>query len=173
MRIRTTLVLAVVPLAISLAACSSGSSNDGVASVKSAKPSASASSSANAQDAQLKFAQCMRENGVNVKDPEPGQPVHVTISGGADSGKLEKATQKCQHFLQEGGVASGGNDQAGQDAMLKYAQCMRKNGVNMPDPKPGGGLKLQAPQGSQEKIQAAEKKCQQYLPGAASQSASQ
>jgi hypothetical protein len=43
---------------------------------------------------------------------------------------------------------------------------MRQNGIDMPDPKAGGGLKLTAPKGSQKKVQAAQKKCQHFLPGA-------
>jgi hypothetical protein len=170
MKLRSLAVAAVIPLALGLAGCGGGGgkSDTGVASAGkgSASASASPSSSADAQDAQLKFAQCMRENGVNVKDPAPGQPVHVTVSGGSDSGKLQSATKKCQHFLQDGGVAAGGNDQQQEDAMVKFAQCMRQNGIDMPDPKAGGGLKLTAPKGSQKKVQAAQKKCQHYLPGA-------
>jgi hypothetical protein len=44
-----------------------------------------------------------------------------------------------------------GNDQADaqqnfQDAALKFAQCMRGHGVDVPDPQPGQGIQIQAGQ---------------------------
>jgi hypothetical protein len=42
-----------------------------------------------------------------------------------------------------GGEGSGGGkseQEKFQEAALRHAECMRKHGVNVPDPKPGGGL---------------------------------
>src|SRR3954447_25824276 len=49
-------------------------------------------------------------------------------------------------------------------AMLDFARCMRANGVDMPDPQfNGGGVtqRMKAPK-NPEKMQAAEKACEQY-----------
>ncbi|HKT00515.1 MAG TPA: hypothetical protein VJT31_13355 [Rugosimonospora sp.] len=53
-----------------------------------------------------------------------------------------------------------------QQQMLDFARCMRAHGVNMDDPQAnGGGIRIQAPQSiDQNKMQAATKACQQYLP---------
>jgi hypothetical protein len=166
MRNRRMALIVALPLVFGLAACGNSGGDKGVASGGgSTKPSAQpgANASINPQDAQLKFAQCMRENGVNVPDPDPGQPARI-LGGNGDRVKLEAATKKCQTFLQAGGQINP-NDPKIQDQLVKFAGCMRKNGVDMPDPNPADGGKMQVPSGSQAKLQAAQKACQQFLPG--------
>jgi hypothetical protein len=109
----------------------------------------------------------MRENGIDVPDPEPGKPVRITGNGDRNNyDKLQEAQKKCQPILEAGGVVPEGNDPARQDAMLKFAKCMRDHGVNVPDPKPGEGLKVQAPEGGDRaKAEAAQKACRELLPG--------
>jgi hypothetical protein len=55
-----------------------------------------------------------------------------------------------------------------QDQMLRYTQCMRTHGVDVPDPgADGGGVELTMPSGaklSDPKVQVAMQACQQYLP---------
>ncbi|MBO8192446.1 hypothetical protein ITI46_12325 [Streptomyces oryzae] len=169
MRIRYVAVMAVIPIALSLSACSSNSGDGGVASADKGKDSAGAAKpgkSGDAREAQLKYAQCMRKNGVDVKDPEPGQPLRVTGSGGPGKNKLEEAAKKCQKYMQDAAPSDAdANDSKAHDQMVKFAQCMRKNGVNIPDPNPGEGLKMQVPEGSQAKAKKAQKTCQKYLPG--------
>jgi len=170
MRLRALSALAVMTVLLGLAACGNTSNKNGVASAGSgaAAPAATASPSMDPRDAQLRFAQCMRENGIQVADPEPGKPFQV--NGGADPAKLQAAQKKCGPILQAGGMGPNANDPAEQDAMVKFAQCMRAHGVDVPDPQAGQGLKLQAPNVSQEQAEAAQKACQQYLPGAGSPS---
>jgi hypothetical protein len=134
-------------------------------------PSASASAGGNApingQDAQLKFAQCMRENGVNMPDPAPGQPARIPDTGVSQS-KLEAATKTCQPLLQAAGGQIDPNDPAVQDAMVKFTKCMREHGVNIPDPGPNG--QMQVPTGvSQDKLQQAQQQCNKYMPGGGGQ----
>jgi hypothetical protein len=152
-----------------LSACGGNTADDGVATASGNEAAASASPTpaVDAQDAQLKYAQCMRENGVDVKDPEPGKPVRITGNGEKGNyDKVQAAQKKCQSILQEGGVAPNQNDPERADAMLKFAQCMREHGINVPDPKPGEGLKIQAPEGGdRSKAEAAQKECRELLPG--------
>jgi hypothetical protein len=175
MRIRRPVqvaVLSVIALsALSLTACSGkGAADTGVASgggTPAPSESASANAPTNGQDAQLKFAQCMRENGVNIPDPQPGQPLRITDPN-ASQATMEAATKKCQPLLQAGGGPINPNDPAVQDAMVKFTQCMRAHGVDIPDPGPNG--QMQIPNGTaQDKLQQAQQQCQQYLPGGGGQ----
>jgi hypothetical protein len=51
-----------------------------------------------------------------------------------------------------------------QEAALKFARCMREHGVDVPDPKPGGGIQLAVPDGmAKTKVDAAQKACQKYM----------
>lgn len=50
-------------------------------------------------------------------------------------------------------------------AALDFARCMRAHGVDMPDPDPNGGVKIQVPGGTDKtKVSAAQQACKQYLP---------
>ena len=172
MKNRIAVRLALVPAAIvlsalSLAGCGDGKKVDSSVASGGGSPAASASAEGNApisgQDAQLQFAQCMRQHGVNVPDPQPGQPARVTDTK-ASQATLEAATKVCQPLLQAGGGQINPNDPAVQDALVKFTKCMREQGVNMPDP--GANGQMQIPTGvSQDKLQAAQQKCQQYMPG--------
>ncbi|MDR3083353.1 MAG: hypothetical protein LBV60_20950, partial [Streptomyces sp.] len=87
------------------------------------------------REAGVKFARCMRENGVDMEDPQPGKPMRVMGDGSTD---LNKAMQACRKYMPQGGPGSPGSDPKAQEQMRKYAQCMRKNGVeNFPDPGDG------------------------------------
>jgi hypothetical protein len=80
-----------------------------------------------------------------------GTATEGTGTGNPRRAKFQAATKVCGNPPQG---AFGGfnrvNSQEFQDAALKFAQCMRKNGVNMPDPNfssggsggvgPGGGF---------------------------------
>lgn len=156
-------LLSLTALVFGLAACGGGSDNSGVASGGgSAKPSAPASrQAADPADRQLKFAQCMRQNGVDMPDPKPGEPMRIPQN--AAPSKLQTATKKCQSYLQGGGGRVNPKDPKWRDAMVKFAQCMRQHGVQMSDPDPNG--KMQVPSGSQDKIQKAQQACQKYRPG--------
>jgi hypothetical protein len=60
--------------------------------------------------------------------------------------------------------ATGGQASAEQ-SVVKYAQCMRENGINIPDPGSSGALEM--PEGydrNDPKTKAAEQACSQYLP---------
>jgi hypothetical protein len=55
-----------------------------------------------------------------------------------------------------------------QDQLIKYTQCMREHGVDMPDVAPDseGAVRLELPDGADPaKVDAANKECKQYMPG--------
>lgn len=50
-----------------------------------------------------------------------------------------------------------------EDAMLKYARCMREHGVDMPDPEPGGGISINGDGLSPEQMETAEAECEKWM----------
>lgn len=154
----------IVALTAGLAAACGGNGDDsGVASAGSGKPKASASGtkSLRPEDAQLKFAQCMRANGVNMPDPTPGQKGFRITENKGDQGKTQAAMKKCQQYLQAGQQGKT-QDPKVHDQQVKYAQCMRQHGVNIPDPKPGQPMKVTGRRGQ---LQQAQEACKSLLPG--------
>jgi hypothetical protein len=169
-----------------LAACTGGGAgNNGVATLNSADPGASAAPSAsiNPQDALLAYARCMREHGIDMPDPQFDETngkfqVQIGASGGAkptDKEKIDAAQQACQHFMD--GVAFGPGkggqiDQETQDALLAFAQCMREHGIDFPDPQfdDGGMVKVGGGNGpafdpNSQEFKDAQEACRSKLPG--------
>ncbi|MGH3490626.1 MAG: hypothetical protein ACRDP8_22280 [Actinopolymorphaceae bacterium] len=116
----------------------------------------------------LKFAACMRENGVPMEDPEPGQAGRVRIGGNGDGERIDRETMEaaqeaCQKYspFGEGGPSP---DPEMADNMRKFAQCMRDNGVpDFPDPD-GGRMMLDRSVAEDPDFDAAQEKCAEILP---------
>jgi hypothetical protein len=157
----STLLVVLVFLAAPVAACGkSGGSDDGVASIDGASNDSGSSDDASGddsdddsgsgsdnprsneefQDAALEYAQCMREHGVDMPDPEfEGEGgVLMQMPDGADRDEVEAAEEECRPIMDE--VAPEPEDidpeqQAEmQDQMIEVAQCMREKGHDVPDP---------------------------------------
>src|SRR5581483_11456579 len=102
-------------------------------------------SAANAQKA-VKFADCMRSNGVP-RFPDPGSSGRLTIDAVANGSSLnpsspafKQAISACKHLEPAGFMGSKRSSQQ-QQAALKFAQCVRESGVkDFPDPIPNGPL---------------------------------
>jgi hypothetical protein len=114
-----------------------------------AAPTASATPSLSAEQAGLKFAQCMRAHGVDMPDPQVGSGggMSIRIQGRVSPQTVQKAQQACKQYMpQLGGSRGPGKlDAAAQERALKFAKCMRDNGVDMPDPDfSGGGVRIRA-----------------------------
>ncbi|MBC6459214.1 hypothetical protein [Actinomadura sp. HBU206391] len=171
MRMRRLALALVLPAVLALAACGGGEDGDGVASAgggEAKNAAASPSQSLSPEDAQLKFAQCMRENGVEMADPESGGGVRIQVTGKPGSReKTEAAMKKCRPYLEAGGKMPNMQDPKVRDQFVKFAQCMRENGVNMQDPGPDGGLRIQGKPGEmgREKLEKARKACESLRPG--------
>jgi hypothetical protein len=157
--------LAVVLLAVVPAAACGSPSDPGIATAGGAVPTTSASSGGQA-DA-LKFAQCMRQHGVQMDDPVDGK---IEIKGEAgDGSKIDAAQKACRKYAPD---AAGGEpmSKADQERLLRFAQCMRDHGVPMADPDfSGGGVKMSISAGkdggpSKATVDAAQKACQGLLP---------
>ncbi|MFC8509844.1 hypothetical protein ACFU3J_29490 [Streptomyces sp. NPDC057411] len=161
MTIRTTTRVAAAAslaaaVALLTAACSGsapGGSNSGGGSEEGKKA-----------DQAFEHRKCLREHGLDVPEPKPGEKgVGLTIGGdGMSKEKMEAAFKACQD--KAGGAGFGKEPtQADKDKALAYARCMRENGFNMPDPKFDGNAQqaLPIPQGAEkQKFDKAAKACE-------------
>lgn len=156
-------------LALALAACG----GDGASPTSAGEDKALAGA--------LKFAKCMRGEGIDFPDPQPGSGGMIRIGPGPggkgpdpSSPKVAAAEKACgKHLEQGGGPADDPATRAKlQDAFVKYAGCMRRNGVDLPDPAAGGGgLVIRpgdtgAPDPQSPQYKAADAKCHHHLAAA-------
>ncbi|WP_165969274.1 hypothetical protein [Actinomadura sp. KC06] len=119
-------------------------------------------------DQYVKYAQCMRQNGVpNWPDPIDGTKFRMPkASDGSPlvdpkTPQFKAATQKCKSIAPPGWDGSP-QDPAVQAQMLKYAQCMRKNGVpQFPD---SGSLDTAELDPESPQFKAADEKCKTLRP---------
>ena len=168
---RTLLALAATTLLL-LGGCAGKTSGEGVATAGDPTTSATAEAETEGDIAAqtAKFAQCMRDNGVEMPDPE----VHgdrVTFGmpegGAADRDKTQAAHEKCKQHLPNGGEPPKLSDED-LEQMRKFSQCMRDNGFpDFPDPEPGGGIRIDGGQNmdpENQQFKDAHAKCEQYMP---------
>ncbi|HKF16701.1 MAG TPA: hypothetical protein VKF14_05865 [Candidatus Dormibacteraeota bacterium] len=117
----------------------------------------------------LKWAQCMRDHGVNVPDPGQGRPVRIQAEA-QDQQQIQDAMNACQRYQPKGGNGPGKVDQKTLDQLTKFAQCMRDHGIPMQDPKAsGGGVQITgggpgSVEPDSDQFQQAQQACQHYLP---------
>ncbi|MEU7003168.1 hypothetical protein [Nonomuraea sp. NPDC046570] len=136
-------LLIAAALTLAVAGCGQAQSGSGgVASVTGAQGKATATPSATAdpREQAVKYAKCMRENGVDMPDPQPGTKggINLKIGKNDDKSKVRKAMESCRHlapFMDKGKL----DDPKLVEQARALAKCMRENGVDMPDPSPGGG----------------------------------
>ena len=94
----------------------------------------------------VKFAQCMRANGVS-QFPDPDASGALTIDGVVNGSSLDpnsptfqQAISACKDLEPPGFMGNTRSAQQ-QAAALKFAQCMRDNGVpDFPDPTANGPI---------------------------------
>ena len=120
-------------------------------------------------DKMIKFAQCMRANGVDVPDPEAGGGIKMTAKGGpgqdGDLKKFQAAQEKCRSLMPNGGQPPKLSP-ADVAKMREFAKCMRAHGVNMEDPGDDGGIRVTETGGAGKQLddQSAQKACQKLMP---------
>ncbi|WP_405139482.1 hypothetical protein OG589_23260 [Sphaerisporangium sp. NBC_01403] len=93
----------------------------------------------------VKFAACMRDNGVPVDDPKPGEPPQ--IPGGTPQSALDKAEKACGkapagQAQSTGADPSVKNDPDVQALRLKLDKCLRENGFEPPKPDAKGNVTM-------------------------------
>jgi hypothetical protein len=127
---------ALVAAALIGAGCGSGGSGDAVTTGTPSSGPGHASAHAKA----VKFAECMRANGVS-DFPDPDAAGRLTIDEVANGSSLdtssaafERAMSACKE-LEPAGFTGHKATATEQDARLQFAQCVRDNGVkDFPDP---------------------------------------
>jgi hypothetical protein len=173
--VRATAVGALaVALTLIVAACGDDGNSNGVASLTDTGGTATNGSSGSSgaspkerQEAELKFAKCMRDHGVDMPDPVNGRfELRVKPGNQKQAGEAQRA---CQKYLQDAAPRMSEEEQAKvREAALDYARCMREHGVDMPDPKfeEGGGMTLRMPPGTRDddpKFKDAQKACEPIM----------
>jgi hypothetical protein len=114
------------PLAILAMAALIGSGALTIAAVAGADPN---------QEQAAKYSKCMRANGVN-DFPDPNAEGQFLYGGVSVPKQVwQKAIDTCKGLQPAGSWDDAGRTPEQQDAALKFAQCMRDNGVpDFPDP---------------------------------------
>jgi hypothetical protein len=143
---------ALATVALIGAGCSNGSAENGNTGTATASSSGTNSSTGTAsstssgadkkltaRDKAVKFAECIRAHGVSdFPDPDPKNQFQYGIS--VSPAVWTKAVSACKD-LQPPGTLSGKRSPRQQSTALKFAQCMRDNGVkDFPDPANGDPL---------------------------------
>ena len=88
-------------------------------------------------DALVRFAQCMREHGQDVPDPD-GDSYSITPPSGGSNAAWDAAMAACRGHLPDG-AAPEPPDAAELEAQRQYAKCMREHDIDMSDPDPDTG----------------------------------
>jgi hypothetical protein len=166
---RTTL-WPLAALAVIVAGCGNGSAgtgNDG-----------RGNSTASIHEKALKFAECMRADGVSAfPDPTPsgGLTIDAIANGSSvdtSSAAFEQALSACKDLEPPGFTGTKATPQQ-RAARLQFAQCVRDNGVpDFPDPTANGPLvdtnriPSAATAGGMTSLNAAMQKCRRYASAA-------
>jgi hypothetical protein len=120
----------------------------------------------------VKFAECMRDNGVN-EFPDPDASGELTIDGVLNGSSLDpsapawkEAIGACKDLQPPGFTGDQDVSDEEQEVRLEFAQCIRDNGVeDFPDPAKGEPLvdtnriPSSAADGGMTILNAAMKKC--------------
>lgn len=94
------------------------------------------------------FSQCMRDRGFDVKDPEVYSDGSVNLESIKQSiaddplyqsknSKYIKTIDECLPLLREGSFSGGKSEYdqiEEQDKALKFTECLRQSGIDIPDP---------------------------------------
>ena len=145
----------------------------------SAAPGAASTPPSDPQEAMLAYAQCMRDHGVDMPDPQftadggvtmtlgrEGRP-GVAVAGGPEDPVFAEAHEACGSLI-EGTVRDLDPEQQAemQARALAFAECMREHGIDMPDPQfdenGGVGIMIGGPDSDPidpDTMQAAQEAC--------------
>ena len=133
---------ALVMVAVTIAGCGSNApSQTGTAGSTATAGSAGAGANENAtdQDKAVKFAECIREHGVP-HFPDPDSKGDYVFGIDVSPAVWRKAVDACK-ALEPPGALSGKRSPKQQSDALRFAACVRENGVkDFPDPANGQPL---------------------------------
>jgi hypothetical protein len=125
---------ALATVALIGAGCSNGSAENG-----NTGAGTGGNKKATDRDKAVKFAECVRENGVS-DFPDPNAKNDFEYGVSVSPAVWKKAIDACKE-LQPPGTLSSKRSTKQQSASLRFAQCIRENGVkDFPDPVNGQPL---------------------------------
>lgn len=116
------------------------------------------------EEQQLAFAQCLREQGLDVADPTPGQAGLPGIDRGDP--EAQAAIDTCRDEVGDVTFGQMGDNMADTGALLDFVDCLREHGIEIGDPGPDGRLPMpeNAEPGDRE-MQGAGQECGHLLQG--------
>lgn len=174
-------VIALALLVLAAAGCGGDSSSGGVAAIETNDGDTSGSpddgsgdgyEAASGEEARLQWAQCMREQGVNVGDPDENGMFQITpeTGGGPNERGFAQAREECGDppGLDDLEPPSPAEARKMQESLLAFARCMRSEGIDIPDPTfaGNGGASVSLPDPDEVKkpeFQAAQEACSKHL----------
>ncbi len=195
-RLRSLAVIAVLGLV--LTACGGGSETDsGVATLGNEESGQTLASQEDPlgggegtedaeltrEEALLAFTACLRDQGVDIEDPTVDADGNVRLSRpGGQSGQpgpggddtFREARAACADLLEDAALGFGGDVDRTEleDNLVVFAECMRDNGYDMPDPDfsafgpgQGGGGPFGEVDRDDPAFQAAAEACEDILAG--------
>ena len=120
-----------------------GEESQGVVSIESTTETTIVDEEITFEEGVLDFAQCMREEGINFPDPTfdiDGNPQFDNLEIENEE-EFESAFENCEDILRNALPEQFDLDPEVEaalvDASLEFSQCMREEGIDFPDPKPG------------------------------------
>jgi hypothetical protein len=139
-------IVAMVALIGAGCATGSGGDNKNAATPPAGTGSSGGNKKASPHEKAVKFAECMRNNGV-AAFPDPASSGKLTIDGvvngssvNPNSAAWKQAINACKH-LEPAGFTGTKATPRQMTARLEFAQCIRDNGVkDFPDPTRDGPL---------------------------------
>ena len=125
-------------------ACTIGSEeSQGVVTIESTTETTIVDEEITFEEGVLDFAQCMREEGINFPDQTfdiDGNPQFDNLEIENEE-EFESAFENCEDILRKALPEQFDLDPEVEaalvDASLEFSQCMRDQGIDFPDPKPG------------------------------------
>ena len=165
--------LGAIAVSLILAACGGSTSASSAADTEQA----------NEQKAETKladFAKCMREHGINAETattPGGGRGLKVSPRSGGPHGpqQFEAAEKACARYRPEPKQVNLSPQQKveHEEAVQKFAKCMREHGIKVEASAQGGGIQIRihthpgaegAPNPESPAFQSAQQACQKLLP---------
>ena len=120
-----------------------GEESQGVVTIESTTETTIVDEEITFEEGVIDFAQCMREEGINYPDPTfdiDGNPQFDNLEIENEE-EFESAFENCEDILRNALPEQFDLDPEVEaalvDASLEFSQCMRDQGIDFPDPKPG------------------------------------
>jgi hypothetical protein len=133
---------ALLGIVLLATACAGGPSGPGVAG-QGASSTPSASPSSDPGDADLAYAQCMRDHGISdFPDPQPGGG-DIQLEPGSDldpnNPQFKAADDACKSLLPPPSSSVWTPSPQELEQLVRFAACMRAHGADVSDPDPTTG----------------------------------